>query len=91
MKKIGQWKEDLVTSLEIPRDLAMKETIVTITGRHQAVVCNYRSILKYESEEIVLLTFRGKLKIRGKRLRIPMYTPEEMYIQGVITEIILER
>ena len=25
MKKMGQWKENLVTSLEIPRDLAMKE------------------------------------------------------------------
>lgn len=91
MKKIGQWKEDMITSLEIPRDLAMKETVLTVTGRHQVIVCNYRSVLRYEEEEIILLTFRGKLQIRGKRLRIPVYTPEEMYIEGVITEIILER
>ena len=32
MKKMGQWKENLVTSLEIPRDLAMKETVFTVTG-----------------------------------------------------------
>ena len=63
MKKMGQWKENLVTSLEIPRDLAMKETVFTV---------------------------QGKLRIQGKRLKIPMYTPEEMYIEGVITEIILE-
>ena len=44
MKKMGQWKENLVTSLEIPRDLAMKETVFTVTGKHQAVVCNYRSV-----------------------------------------------
>ena len=37
MKKMGQWKENLVTSLEIPRDLAMKETVFTVTGKHQAV------------------------------------------------------
>ena len=91
MKKIGQWKEDMITSLEIPRDLAMKETVLTVTGRHQVIVCNYRSVLRYEEEEIILLTFRGKLQIRGKRLRIPVYTPEEMYIEGVITELILER
>ena len=90
MKKMGQWKENLVTSLEIPRDLAMKETVFTVTGKHQAVVCNYRSVLRYEKEEIILLTFQGKLRIQGKRLKIPMYTPEEMYIEGVITEIILE-
>ena len=46
--------------------------------------------LRYEKEEIILLTFQGKLRIQGKRLKIPMYTPEEMYIEGVITEIILE-
>ena len=91
MKKMGQWKENLVTSLEIPRDLAMKETVFTVTGKHQAVVCNYRSVLRYEKEEIILLTFQGKTSNTGeKRLRIPMYTPEEMYIEGVITEIILE-
>mgnify|MGYP002518816615 CR=1 FL=1 len=91
MKKIGQWKEDMITSLEIPRDLAMKETVITVTGRHQVIVCNYRSVLRYEEEEIILLTFRGRLQIRGKKLQIPIYTPEEMYIEGVITEIILER
>ncbi len=91
MKKIGQWKEDMITSLEIPRDLALRETVITVTGRHQVIVCNYRSVLRYEEEELILLTFRGRLQIRGKRLRIPVYTPEEMYIEGVITEIILER
>lgn len=91
MKKIGQWKEDMITSLEIPRDLAMKETVITVTGRHQVIVCNYRSVLRYEEEEIILLTFRGRLQIRGKKLQISIYTPEEMYIEGVITEIILER
>lgn len=91
MKKIGQWKEDMITSLEIPRDLAMKETVITVTGRYQVIVCNYRSVLRYEEGEIILLTFRGRLQIRGKKLQIPMYTSEEMYIEGVITEIILER
>ena len=88
MKKMGQWKENLVTSLEIPRDLAMKETVFTVTGKHQAVVCNYRSVLRYEKEEIIRQMADNYLK--EKRLKIPMYTPEEMYIEGVITEIILE-
>ena len=66
MKKMGQWKENLVTSLEIPRDLAMKETVFTVTGKHQAVVCNYRSVLRYEKEEIILLTFRGNFEYREK-------------------------
>ena len=45
-KERKNWRENLVTSLEVPGDLAMKETIVTLTGRSHAVICNYKSILR---------------------------------------------
>ena len=77
-KERKNWRENLVTSLEVPGDLAMKETIITLTGRNHAVVCNYKSILRYQQEEIVVLGFHGKVVIRGKRLMIPKYTSEEM-------------
>ena len=32
-KERKNWRENLVTSLEVPGDLAMKETIITLTGR----------------------------------------------------------
>ena len=35
-KERKNWRENLVTSLEVPGDLAMKETIITLTGRNQA-------------------------------------------------------
>lgn len=89
-KERKNWRENLVTSLEVPGDLAMKETIVTLTGRSHAVICNYKSILRYQQEEIIVLGFRGKVAIRGKRLMIPKYTPEEMQIEGMISEIVME-
>lgn len=89
--KDRQWKEKITDSLEIPGDLALREPVVTITGQRQAAICNYRSILRYEKEEIVILTFRGRMIIRGRRLNIPRYSPEEMCVQGLISEIVLER
>jgi sporulation protein YqfC len=89
-KERKNWRENLVTSLEVPGDLAMKETIITLTGRNHAVVCNYKSILRYQQEEIVVLGFHGKVVIRGKRLMIPKYTSEEMQIEGMISEIVME-
>lgn len=89
-KERKNWRENLVTSLEVPWDLAMKETIVTLTGRSHAVICNYKSILRYQQEEIIVLGFHGKVAIRGKRLMIPKYTPEEMQIEGMISEIVME-
>lgn len=89
-KERKNWRENLVTSLEVPGDLAMKETIITLTGRNHAVVCNYKSILRYQQEEIVVLGFHGKVVIRGKRLMIPKYTSEKMQIEGMISEIVME-
>ena len=88
-KERKNWRENLVTSLEVPGDLAMKETIVTLTGRSHAIICNYKSILRYQQEEIIVLGFHGKIAIRGKRLMIPKYTSEEMQIEGMISEIVM--
>ena len=89
MKKKEQWRENLVEALEIPRDLALKESVFTVTGKIQ--IGNYRSILRYEPQELIILTFSGKLVIHGKGLKILWYTPEEMQIEGILSEIILER
>lgn len=88
-KERKNWRGNLVTSLEVPGDLAMKETIVTLTGRSHAIICNYKSILRYQQEEIIVLGFHGKIAIRGERLMIPKYTPEEMQIEGMISEIVM--
>ncbi len=47
MKKKEQWRENLVEALEIPRDLALKESVFTVTGKSQIQIGNYRSILRY--------------------------------------------
>ncbi len=91
MKKRQQIKKNLVTALEVPMDLAYKDAIVTLTCMNQAVIENYRSILRYTREEIVISTLRGKITICGKRLEIPCYTPEEMRVSGCISGIFLER
>lgn len=87
MKKRRRWKEQIVTALEIPSDLAYQDSMVTLTGRMEAVVENYRSICRYTSSEIVILTLRGKVTICGKDLEILSYDSCEMKIKGEITGI----
>lgn len=91
MKKRQHIKKNLVTALEIPMDLAYQDAILTLTGRNQAVIENYRSILYYTREKIVVSTLRGKITICGKRLEIPCYGPEEMLVSGCISGVFLER
>lgn len=90
MKKKNRYKEKLVTALEVPDDLAYSAPILTVTGKNLAVIENYRGILRYTREEIVVLTFQGRLTICGRHLEIPCFTREEMQIKGYISRIILE-
>lgn len=91
MRKKGLWKENLVTVMEVPRDLAYGDAIITITGPGLAVIENYRSILSYTSEKLIVLTAGGRVTICGTCLEIPCYTPMEMQITGVITGVFPER
>ena len=90
-QKRKQLREGCLTALEVPRDLASRETVVTLTGCSLADIENYRSILKLTEEEIIVSTFSGKLTIMGKNLEIPWYTMAEMTVTGKISRIIPER
>lgn len=91
MKKSGQYKEKLVTALEMPQDLAYRDAVLTVIGKNLAVIENYRGILRYTREEIIILTYKGRLTICGKRLEIPCFTRDEMQIRGCISHISLEQ
>ena len=50
LEKPRKVRENLLTKMEIPEDLAGREPIITIAGSTNAVIENYRSILSYTSE-----------------------------------------
>lgn len=86
----GKWKEELVETLELPKDLMYGAVLVSITGRREILVENYRGILEYDQNHISLQTKNCRLVIHGKELYISYYTNEEMKITGMIDSVIYE-
>ena len=82
-KRYHRWKENVVNSLEIPRDLAWQDSILTVTG-DQVCLENYRSILSYQPDLLCVQLKRGRMKI-------VYYTKEEMQISGCVNKISFER
>lgn len=91
MPKRNIWKEQLVSAMDIPRDIAFHDTILTLIGQNEMCIENYRSILKFQAEEILIQCVHGKILIKGKNLKIRYYTPEEMKLKGIIQEISINR
>ena len=87
MKKTGRWKEQVVSALEVPPDLAYRETIITLTGSMELLIENYKSISRYTPSEIVVLSLRGKVTICGESLEILWYTSRAMKIKVKISGV----
>lgn len=77
----------LLESVQVPEDLLDGAILLQVTGRQEAYIENYKSILEYTDTRIMLLGKQGRLEIEGKHLTIPFYTSEEMKITGYIEHI----
>lgn len=59
-------------------------SIVTVTGNLEAFVENYKGMIEYTDENILLQGKTCKISIQGKKLSIDYYTNEDMKISGRI-------
>lgn len=74
-------------SLKLPKDTMLGAAIVTITGNREAFIENYKGILEYTTESIVLQGKNCKICFEGKGLSIDYYTNEDMKISGSIDTV----
>lgn len=89
-KKVSHWKEHLVESLQLPKDLVFQESVITLLGEREILLENYRRILEYNREHLLILTSRCKIRIQGKNLEVLYYTNDEMKVSGQILDIMYE-
>ena len=76
--------EKMISQLELPKDLMLGAAIVTITGRKEVLVENYKGII------VKIQTKNCRLQILGAHLTVEYYTNEEMKIVGLIDSVSYE-
>lgn len=86
-KSLAKQKELIVESLKLPKDSLLGAAIVTVTGNREALIENYKGILEYTKESIVLQGKNCKICFEGEELAIDYYTNEDMKISGNIEQI----
>ena len=58
-------KEQLVDTLKLPKDMLLGASILTMTGNHELWVENYKGIIEYTRESIILQAKTGQISICG--------------------------
>ena len=80
-------KEAFTESLRLPRDVMLGASILTLIGDTELLVENYRGILEYTQECILLQGKHTRIRIEGCCLKIVYYTNEDMKIAGKISGV----
>ncbi len=84
---LSRQKEIIVESLKLPKDSMLGASIVSVTGNKEAFIENYKGILEYTRDSIVLQGKNCRICFQGKQLSIDYYTNEDMKISGIIEAV----
>ena len=89
--KLNEKKEQLADLFSLPHDIVCGASNVSIIGSTRIIIENYKGILEYDNEEILLQGKHCKIKITGNCLKIRCYNEEEMVIDGRIDGVCFEK
>ncbi|MDD6193722.1 MAG: YabP/YqfC family sporulation protein [Lachnospiraceae bacterium] len=80
-------KEKRLAINEIENPLLLGTIRLTLTGTHCALVENFKGIIEYNDEMVIIQSRKERLTLRGTGLQIPYYTRDEMKVLGAIETI----
>lgn len=71
----------------MPKDVVFGVPVITILGRNEVCIENYRGIIEYTEQLVRVQTKSGQIRLTGKRLKIEYYTNDEMKITGYVESL----
>lgn len=80
-------KDRIIDSLQIGKDVLNGNICVSISGNNEVWIENYRGILDFSLNSILIQAKDKRLLIEGNKLLIEYYTDEDMKIVGNIEKI----
>ena len=77
-------KEKRFAINEIENPLLLGTIRLTLTGKHVAIIENYKGIVEFNSNSIILQSKNEIVALQGQKLNIAYYTKDEMKVNGDI-------
>ncbi len=75
-------------NMELPADVMMDLPRITMIGQIHIYIENHRGLLTFSETEIRLLLKQGQLLVKGEAFVIKTIMPEEILLEGKISQVI---
>ena len=82
--------ERMAEAVKLPRDVFPGDLLISLIGREEVLVENYRSSLLYTDSVLCVQGKNCRLKVCGRSLRIAYYTSDAMKVNGMIQKVELD-
>ena len=80
-------REKLADTLDISKEIILDTSKITMIGKREITVENYRGIIEYTPQKIILISNPSQIEICGFSLDIKTMTKDFLYITGTIEHI----
>ena len=86
-KKYNSIQEQIINTCELPKDVFLGASLISVIGNREIVIENFKHIIKYVPEKILIQCKHNQIVIIGEHLSVDCYSKEEIKISGNFTEI----
>mgnify|MGYP001432942362 FL=1 len=83
-KGLKQWTAKI---LDLPQDVVFDLPRLTMIGNRQLYVENHRGVLHFSNDRLQLGLTKGRLEVTGTELVIRAIMPDELFVEGIISDI----
>ena len=80
-------RKNMTEALELPKEILLNLPLISLVGREEVTIENYRGILEYSEEIVRIGTAAGVLRLQGKGLCLKQLSAECMVVTGKIDEL----
>jgi len=83
----GQIKDKITSALELPREVIMNLPLITLVGKEDMTIENYKGVLEYSEERVRISTTAGIVRIQGKKLILKHINSDSIAVVGNIMKL----
>lgn len=81
------FKKNVTEALELPKEIMLDLPLISLVGREEVTIENYKGILEYGEETVRIGTAVGVLRLTGKELCLKQLSAECVVVTGKIENL----